>query len=85
MNAKVDDGLILHREKVSNDGEKNYLAYLSRTGRREGKAIARLLNSFAEQNEWPEKIKNHSDTILFRKAPKTISEIRALIRKGMSL
>ncbi|MBC7387390.1 MAG: hypothetical protein H7301_14655 [Cryobacterium sp.] len=85
MNEKVDDGAILHREQVSGGGEKNYLAYLSRTGAREGKAISGLLNFFADRGEWPEKIMNRSDSILLKKAPKKISEIRALIRKGMSL
>lgn len=85
MNEKLDDGAILHCQKVSKNGEKNYVSYLGRTGKQEGIAIANLILEHANHGAWVSKTLNHSDKITFRKTPRTRAEIGALNRKGMKL
>ncbi|HMD68557.1 MAG TPA: formyltransferase family protein [Chitinivibrionales bacterium] len=85
MSEKLDDGRILFRKEVSAPGEKDYVAYLSKTGRQEGEALAALLGQIAKQDSLPEGTPNRDDCAAYARTPKSRGEAAALKKKGMLL
>ncbi|MDP7010217.1 MAG: formyltransferase family protein [Verrucomicrobiota bacterium] len=84
MNVRVDAGRILVKEIVSEPGEKDYLTYLSRTGKAEGEALARLIHRIAEQDILPIGEPNICEDPVFTSTPSS-EELKALRAQGMIL
>ena len=84
MNERVDAGCILAKQTVSKPGEKNYLAYLARTGQAEGQALARLIHQIAELDALPDSEANSCQNPVVTRTPGS-GELRDLRRRGMIL
>lgn len=84
MNERVDAGRILVQETVSEPGEKDYLAYLARTGQAEGESLARLIHEIAEQDHIPTGEPNACENPVFTRTPGS-KELKALRAQGMIL
>lgn len=52
MTKRIDDGEVLHTEEVS-QSDRDYVAYLGKTGAREGRAVARVLEHVAATGALP--------------------------------
>ena len=85
MNEKIDAGRILIRKSVSEpNGEKDYIAYLARTGREEGQALVELLKAIAETDSLPAGLGNQCDRPVYTRNPDR-EKIRQMKREGMLL
>ena len=84
MNEKIDAGKILVRREVSRPGEKDYIAYLARTGLEEGRALAELIREVAATGKLPEGTPNICSSPVYTRNP-TREQIRRMRRDGMIL
>jgi folate-dependent phosphoribosylglycinamide formyltransferase PurN len=84
MNERLDAGRILAKQTVSEPGEKNYPAYLARTGQAEGEALARLIHHIAEHDALPTGEPNSCDQPVITRTPGP-RELKALRARGMIL
>lgn len=84
MNEKIDDGRILVLKEVSHPGEKNYIEYLSRTGREEGRVLAELLDRIAQTGTLPEGEANRCEKSVYTRNPDR-ARIREMREGGMIL
>lgn len=85
MNQKLDDGRILKVGTVSRGGDRDYISYLERTGREEGKALVKLIHETRKTGALPEGRLNQSQDAIFTKTPRTRKEISQLKKRGMIL
>lgn len=83
MSEAIDAGRILMRQEVSR-GDKDYMRYLSKTGRHEGKALGELLNQIAQTDGLPKGMRNYVREPIFSKSP-TKREIKILKSKNIAL
>lgn len=83
MNARIDDGPILHVEETG-AGERDYLAFLARTGPLEGRAIARVLREIATRGALPETRPNRCADPVVERGLK-LPDVLALHAAGMRL
>lgn len=84
MNERVDAGRILAKETVSEPGEKDYLAYLTRSSKAEGEALARLIQEIVERDVLPTGEPNTCEDPVFTRTPGP-EELKALRAQGMIL
>jgi len=84
MNERVDAGRILAKETVSEPGEKDYLAYLTRSSKAEGEALARLIQEIVERDVLPTGEPNTCEDPVFTRTPGP-EELKALLAQGMIL
>lgn len=85
MTEKIDAGRILVRQAVSQGSDRDYISYLARTGREEGRALSRLLRATQERGRLPEGMPNQCERPIFTKTPKKRAEIRLLRERGIQL
>jgi len=84
MNEHVDAGRILSKQTVSVQGEKDYLAYLARSGKAEGKALANLIQEIVEGGAFPTGGSNTCEDPVFTRTPGP-KELKVLREQGMIL
>ena len=84
ITERVDAGRIFAKQTVSEPGEKDYLAYLARTGQAEGKVLARLIQQIAEHDALPPGEPNSCDQPVITRTPGP-KELKALRARGMVL
>ncbi len=82
MTPKIDAGQILYKGIVSQGHDKDYLAYLKRTGEIEGKALAEVLRKIEEEGMKGEP--NACDDPIFTKNP-TKKIIQDMLKEGILL
>lgn len=82
MTEKIDHGQILHVEVVSNGSDKDYMAYLAKSGAIEAKALSKVIKHI-EKNGL-EGIPNISPKPIFTKNP-TQEGIKKMLAHGMIL
>ena len=84
MNKKIDAGRIFVRKEISVPGETNYIKYLSRSGKEEGRALSDLLNQISESGCAPEGMQNNSENPVFTRNPNR-RQVAEMIHRGMIL
>lgn len=84
MDEKIDEGEILYTKQISNNSEKNYINYLSKTGQEEATQVIKLINYIEQNGKLPNGIKNKSDEYVFSTTPK-ISKIKDMRKGGLIL
>lgn len=82
MTAKIDHGRILHVEVVSNGTDKDYMAYLARSGAIEAKALSKVIKDIEKNGLQGEP--NISPKPIFTKNP-TQEGIKKMLAQGMIL
>jgi methionyl-tRNA formyltransferase len=84
MNDKIDDGRILVRQDVSSGTERDYFAYLEKTGIQESRALSGLIAQTALAGSLPEGLPNKCRRPVYTCTPNW-SGIRRLLALGMIL
>ncbi len=69
MSENIDAGKILLRQEVCSGQGRHYVDYLSRAGREEGRALARLLAQVSREGFLPEGIPNECERPVYSKTP----------------
>lgn len=84
MSERVDAGRILVSREVSSGCERDYVEYLERTGRCEGRALADLLQRTAREGVLPTGCRNQCSRPVYTRTPDR-GQIRELCAAGMVL
>lgn len=84
MSKKVDDGEIIYTKEISNNNEKNYINYLSKTGSEEATLVRNLIQHIEKYKSLPIGINNHDTSFVITKTP-TRNKIREMQKGGMVL
>jgi methionyl-tRNA formyltransferase len=84
MENKIDAGEILHTEAVSTSSERDYLAYLQRSAKRECVVMQKLLMSIEADNSITGQPNQALKNIVHRKNP-TRKQIASLRKEGMRI
>lgn len=84
MTEKIDDGDILFTKQISNKNDKNYMAYLSKTGIEEAKIITKLIQYIEEYGKMPNGTRSYARDYVITQTP-TRNEIRDMQKGGMVL
>lgn len=84
MSKKVDDGEIIYTREVSNNNEKNYINYLSKTGSVEATLVRNLIQYIEKYKSLPKGIINHEANFVITKIPNR-NKIREMQKGGMVL
>jgi len=84
MNKKIDDGPVFEVIETSPPQERDYLAHLRASSRKEGETLARLLKKIHVEGQLPEPLKCVDEALPMTRNPnrKTVSE---MLKKGMLL
>lgn len=84
MSEKIDEGQILYTKAISNNGERNYIKYLSRTGHEEAILVTKLLIHIEQYGDVPKGMENKSTQPIYTKTPNKY-DIRKMQKGGIIL
>jgi len=84
MNEKIDNGKIIYTKQISHNNEKDYMRYLSRTGKEEASLVKQLLDYMKKNDRMPKTIENNSKRVVYTQTP-TPKEIKAMLKGGIIL